>query len=56
MPPKPRTTRAKERENARQRKYWDEDILQPFDARGKPNRKFIKRYGKSVYNWKETKL
>jgi hypothetical protein len=56
MPPKPRHSAAKERENARQRRYFDEEMLQPFDDKGKPNRKFIKRYGKEIYDWKKNKL
>ncbi len=44
-----RVSRAKERENARQRKYFDEDLIQPFDEKGKRSSKFIRIYGKKVY-------
>jgi len=47
---------AKERFNARNRKYNKNDVLQPFNERGKPNRKFIKVYGKEVYDENKTKL
>lgn len=42
-------TRAKERENARQRRYNEIDLLQPFNEKGKRNRKFMKVYGEKLY-------
>jgi hypothetical protein len=56
MPYKSRVTKAKERENKRQAKYFKDDIVQPFDERGKPSRAFIKRYGTDIFNKKITKL
>ncbi len=47
--PKLKVSRAKERENARQRKYFEEDIIQPFNEKGKRSTKFIRIYGKQVY-------
>lgn len=44
-----RPTRAKERENARQRRYHRDDIEQPFDERGRRNPKFSRIYGEKLY-------
>ena len=49
---KKKVSPAKERNSARQRKYFKDDLVQPFDKKGKPNREFIKRYGKAIYDAK----
>lgn len=42
-------SRAKERDNARQRKYFAKDLIQPFDEKGKRSTKFIRIYGNKLY-------
>lgn len=49
MRAKLKVSRAKERENARQRKYFADDIVQPWDEKGRRSREFEKRYGKQIY-------
>jgi len=44
-----KVSRAKERENARQRKYFNDDIIQPWDDKGRRSREFEKRYGNKIY-------
>jgi len=44
-----KVTRAKERENARQRRYFNSDIIQPFDLKGKRSTKFERIYGSKIY-------
>lgn len=45
MPPNiHKVTRAKERENRRQARYFKDDIEQPFDDRGRRNSKFERIY------------
>jgi hypothetical protein len=44
-----KVSKAKERENARQRRYFDEDLIQPFDEKGRRSSKFIRIYGQKVY-------
>lgn len=41
-------SRAKERENERQRRYFARDIVQPMDERGRRSRLFEKIYGNKV--------
>lgn len=44
-----KVTPAKERENKRQRRYFNEDIIQPFDDKGRRSTKFERIYGKKIY-------
>lgn len=47
--PKLKVSRAKERENKRQARYFADDIVQPFDEKGKRSTKFIRMYGNKIY-------
>lgn len=44
-----RVTPAKERENARQRRYAAIDLIQPFDEKGRRSTKFQRIYGPRIY-------
>jgi len=48
MPKMHNITQAKERELARQRKYHRNDILQPFDDKGRRSSKFERVYGNKL--------
>lgn len=41
-------SRAKERENARQRRYFRNDVEQPFDAKGRRSARFERIYGNKL--------
>lgn len=45
-------SKAKERENERQRRYFRDDIEQPFTRDGKRNRKFERIYGDDIVKQK----
>jgi len=47
--PKLKISASKERENKRQRKYFANDVVQPWDEKGKRSTKFMRIYGKKVY-------
>ena len=54
-----KVTRAKQRENVRQARYFKDDIEQPFDDRGRRNPKFERIYAKkirSIYGDKYTSV
>lgn len=44
-----KVSRAKERENKRQRRYFNDDLIQPFDSKGRRSAKFERIYGKKIY-------
>lgn len=49
MPPNiHKVSRAKERENKRQARYFKDDIEQPFDERGRRSAKFERMYGNKL--------
>jgi len=49
MPKNPHNiTRAKQRENKRQARYFSDDIEQPFDERGRRSARFERIYGNKL--------
>jgi len=44
-----KVTRAKQRENQRQQRYFRDDIVQPFDEKGRRSTKFERIYGTKIY-------
>ncbi len=47
---KPRTSRTKQRADERERRFFKDDIEQPYDNFGRKNPRFAKLYGDSIYD------